>query len=326
MDTTIQHMPGSLVFKPEAQQTHSVALTDSQGFDLAQRAAKLLAASSLVPVEYQNNIPNCVIALNMAHRLGADPLMVMQNLVVIYGRPSWSSQFLIATVNTCGRFSALRYEFFGTPGTDDWGCRAWAIERATGEKLDGTKITIGLSKTEGWYGKKGSKWQSMPEQMLMYRAGAWWCRAYAPELSMGLHTSDEVSDFIDITPSDNIVEQDVKTGPRRKSESKTEVNDAQEKTQQKVYDQVITPASSTLPQESSSDKPSPGQQAAGASAAATGSGAEKITGGQIKYLTAKLDSFGMKEQGILDRFKVASMGDLTFDQFDTLRADFLAME
>ena len=182
---------------PEQFPAVSVGLTNSQGFELAQRAAKCLAASSLVPKEYQGNLPNCVIALNMAARVGADPLMVMQNLVVVHGRPTWSAQFLIATVNTCGRFSALRYEFFGKPNTDEWGCRAWAVEKATGEKLVGTDVTLAIAKKEGWFGKNGSKWQSIPQQMLMYRAGSWWTRAYAPELSMGLHTADEMADVYD---------------------------------------------------------------------------------------------------------------------------------
>jgi hypothetical protein len=181
----------------QAPEKYAVGLTDSQGFELAQRAAKLLASSSLVPKEYQGNLPNCVIALNMAQRVGADPLMVMQNLVVVHGRPTWSAQFLIATINTCGRFSALRYEFFGERNTDGWGCRAWAVEKATGEKLYGTDVSIAMAKKEGWYGKNGSKWQSIPQQMLMYRAGSWWARAYAPELSMGLHTADEMRDVYD---------------------------------------------------------------------------------------------------------------------------------
>jgi hypothetical protein len=183
--------------QPETPHRYEIGLTNSQGFELAQRAAKLLASSSLVPKDYQGNLPNCVIALNMAARVGADPLMVMQNLVIVHGRPTWSAQFLIATVNTCGRFSALRYEFFGKPNTDEWGCRAWAVEKATGEKLIGTDVTLAIAKKEGWFGKNGSKWQSIPQQMLMYRAGSWWTRAYAPELSMGLHTSDEMADVYD---------------------------------------------------------------------------------------------------------------------------------
>ena len=94
----------------------SVGLTTLQGFELAQRAAKCLATSTLVPKEYQGNLSNCIIALNMAQRLGADPLMVMQNLYLVHGRPSWSAQFLIATFNQCGRFEALRYEWRSEKG------------------------------------------------------------------------------------------------------------------------------------------------------------------------------------------------------------------
>ncbi len=174
-----------------------------QGFELTQRSAKLFAGSTIVPKEYQGNVSNCAIALNIADRIGADPLMVMQNLVIVHGRPTWSSQFLIATVNTCGRFSALRYEFFGTQGSDTWGCRAWAIEKSTNEKLVGTDITIAIAKKEGWYGKNGSKWQSIPQQMLMYRAASWWTRAYAPELSMGLQTAEEMSDVYEASRNDD---------------------------------------------------------------------------------------------------------------------------
>lgn len=179
---------------------------DLQSFELMQRVAKGFCASTLVPRSYQGNTPeaigNCMIALNLAKRIGADPLMVMQNLVVVHGRPTWSSQFLIASVNTCGRFTALRYEFFGSRGMDDWGCRAWATEKSTDEKLVGADITMALAKKEGWFGRKDSKWQTMPQQMLIYRAGAWWTRAYAPELSMGLMTADEVDDVIDLAPAD----------------------------------------------------------------------------------------------------------------------------
>ena len=170
---------------------------DLQSFELMQRVAKGFANSSLVPKDYQNNIANCMIALNLARRINGDPLMVMQNLIIVHGRPTWSAQFLIATANMCGRFTALRFEFFGERGTDNWGCRAWALEKATGEKLVGSDITIGLAKKEGWYARNGSKWQSMPQQMLVYRAGAWWVRAYAPELSMGLMSADEAGDVFD---------------------------------------------------------------------------------------------------------------------------------
>lgn len=171
--------------------------SDSDSFQLAQRVATALSKSTLIPKDYQNNLPNCLVALNMANRLNADPLMVMQNLYVVHGRPAWSSQFLIATANKSGKFSPLRYRFTGTKGKDDFGCVCSAIDRETGEVLEGTEITIGMAKAEGWHDKSGSKWKTMPEQMLRYRAAAFFVRCYAPELSLGLQTAEETEDIID---------------------------------------------------------------------------------------------------------------------------------
>ena len=52
-----------------------------------------------------------------------------------------------------------------------------------------------MVKNEGWASKPGSKWKSMPEQMFRYRAAAFWQRMYAPEISMGFSTADEIEDI-----------------------------------------------------------------------------------------------------------------------------------
>lgn len=85
-----------------------------QAFEEAQRIAKALASSTLIPQQFQGQAgyANCLVALNISRRMGMDPLMVMQNLHIIHGRPSWSSQFIIGLVNGCGRFSpvAVRHQ------------------------------------------------------------------------------------------------------------------------------------------------------------------------------------------------------------------------
>lgn len=171
---------------------------DLQGFDLLQRVAKAFASSTLVPAHYQGNLANCMIALNIARRLKADELMVMQNLYIVHGNPGWSAKFLIACVNTCGRFTAMRYEWKGEAGTDGFGCRAWAIEKETNERLNGVWIDWKMVKAEGWNSKSGSKWKTMPDQMFVYRAAAFWQRAYAPEISMGLNTTEELADVVSV--------------------------------------------------------------------------------------------------------------------------------
>lgn len=170
------------------------AFSSEANFVGAQRMARALAASSLMPKEYQGNIPNVLIAMELASRIGVSVLMVAQSLDIIHGRPSWRATFLIATVNASGRFTPLRFRWSGEEGKDTWGCRAVAKDRSSGEECIGALITMNLAKKEGWATKNGSKWATMPEQMLCYRAAAFWTRLYAPELSLGMHTSDEIID------------------------------------------------------------------------------------------------------------------------------------
>ena len=175
------------------------AFSSQTNFEAGQRMAKALASSSLVPEAYRGNIPNVLIAMELASRINASVFAVMQNMDIIHGRPSMRATFLIATVNACGRFTPLRFRFVGKEGTDEWGCRAYAKDRESGEECVGSLITIGLAKAEGWATKSGSKWKTMPEQMLMYRAASFWTRVYAPENSLGMQTAEEAIDVAGYT-------------------------------------------------------------------------------------------------------------------------------
>ena len=189
------------------QQQPLSAFSSENAFVSVQRMAKALASSTLVPDAYRGeaNLGNCIIALELSQRIGASVMAVMQSMVPIHGKPTWSASFLIATVNSCGRFSPMRFRWVGKEGTDEWGCRAYAVERDSNLELVGALVNINMAKIEGWYGKSGSKWKTMPEQMLQYRAGAFWCRTYAPEIALGMHTSEEIQD----TPATQQVVQSV---------------------------------------------------------------------------------------------------------------------
>jgi len=163
------------------------------GFELMQRAAQLLASSAMVPKEYQGNVANATIALEIAARIGASPLMVMQNLFMVHGKPSWSSQFIIAAINGTGRFSPLRFDVTGEG--DKKQCIAWATEKATGDRLESPPVTLEMARKEGWLTKAGSKWATMPDLMLRYRAATFFCRLYVPEVLMGMKTFEEVIDI-----------------------------------------------------------------------------------------------------------------------------------
>lgn len=172
------------------------AFSSPAAFEVAQRMAKLLTSSSIVPQTYRENLADTVIALEMANRIGANPLAVMQNLYIVHGRPAWSSQFLISCINASGKFSPLRYAMTGHDNSDARACVAWAVDK-TGERLEGPPVSIAMAKAEGWYQKNGSKWKTMPELMLRYRAATLFARLYAPELTMGIQCDDEI---IDVAP------------------------------------------------------------------------------------------------------------------------------
>lgn len=175
------------------------------GFEAGQRIANMFSQSSLVPANFKGDIGSCLIALNMANRMGADPLQVMQSLYIVHGKPSFSSAFLIACFNRCGRFSTIRYRMQGTKGKDNWGCVAYSTELATGELVEGVEVTIGMAKAEGWWSKKDrngnetSKWQTMPELMLRYRAATFLIRSVAPDIALGFPTTEEAIDITDQT-------------------------------------------------------------------------------------------------------------------------------
>jgi len=166
--------------------------TNSDSFELAQRAGKMLASSDLVPQQFRGNVPNCVIALNIASRLRADPFAVLQSLYIVHGRPSWSSTFLIAMVNASGRYSPLQYKMTGQG--DSRACVAWAKHIETGDVVEGPEVSIDMAKKEGWFGKSGSKWQTLPELMLRYRAASFYARLYCPDLCLGMRTMEEEVD------------------------------------------------------------------------------------------------------------------------------------
>jgi hypothetical protein len=188
--------------------TDSTALTTTssgsvfsgiQAFEDAQRIAKALASSTLIPPQFQGQqgFANCLVALEIANRMRMSPFQVMQNLHIIHGRPSWSSQFIIGLINGCGRFSPLRYEVTGQG--ESLACTCVATELASGNDLRGPTVTMAMAKKEGWATKSGSKWLTLPDLMIRYRAAAFWGRLYIPELLVGIQSQEEVVDIEPVT-------------------------------------------------------------------------------------------------------------------------------
>lgn len=184
------------------QQISAFNMLDAGSFDHAIKVASFLAKSSLVPVAFQKNPENCMIVMELAHRMGMGAFSVMQNIDIIHGKPSWRSQFIIGMINASKRFSPLRFKQENVGQIDPakgptWSCYAYAKSTEDGEEVKGVTIDIAMAKKEGWWGKANSKWPSMTELMLIYRAATLFGRMYAPEMLNGIQSSEEVFDIND---------------------------------------------------------------------------------------------------------------------------------
>lgn len=166
--------------------------TEVMSFEKLMTMAELLSKSTIVPVMYQNRAENCFVALDMASRMGISPMIVMQNLYIVQGKPSWSGSAIASMIRASKEFTQVELHYVGTEGTDSYGAYVTAIRN--GKEVKGGTVTIAIAKKEGWFQKAGSKWQTIPSQMLGYRAYAWFGRLNCPELLMGLQTNDEVED------------------------------------------------------------------------------------------------------------------------------------
>lgn len=167
---------------------------DPKLMNMSFRTARMLSCSALVPDSYKQSPENCLVAIDIANRMGVSPLMVMQNLYVVKGKPSWSGSFCAAAINGCGRFSPLEYVFVGEQGKPSWGCYATAVRLSNGVRCMSDVITMDMAQMEGWLNKPGSKWKTMPRQMMMYRAAAFFARAHCSDILLGYYTVEEVQD------------------------------------------------------------------------------------------------------------------------------------
>lgn len=178
------------------------ALLDTARFEQLWRVATIFSNSKLVPAHFQGKKEDCFLGLQMAFRLGVDPMMLLQNTYMVGGRPGMEAKMVIALINSSGLFEdPLEYEVEGdNPKKENYRVRAYAVRKATKKICHGPWIDWAMVKAEGWDSRNGSKWKSIPSQMFCYRAAAFFGRLYCPERLLGMHTAEELQD---ITPVDN---------------------------------------------------------------------------------------------------------------------------
>lgn len=181
------------VIEPKMVQPQVATMwNNSKLFNTSYKLANFLSSSDLLPQAYQGKASNCLIAIDIANRMGISPMAVMQNSQVVRGKFSWSGSACKSMIDGCGRFKNSRYVRVGEPNTDSWGYRLEAEDK-NGNIIRGVTVTIAMAKAEGWH-SQNPKWRSMPELMLKYRCAAFFMRTECAGLAMGFLTAEENED------------------------------------------------------------------------------------------------------------------------------------
>ncbi|WP_230853927.1 hypothetical protein [Campylobacter concisus] len=183
-------------------------------FELEQRKAKAFVATDFFPTHLRKgnetaNIGTAIIVLDLAQRMNIGALEVAQSIYIIHGKPSFETKFLVARLNSSGLLKG-RLQTIVSPDGNSAHCEA--IDAQTGQLLKGTTITMEMARREGWLSKNGSKWQTMPELMMKYRAQSFFINEFFPEVKYGLKTSDEAEDIVTFEPNEQSKTQ--KTPPK----------------------------------------------------------------------------------------------------------------
>lgn len=165
--------------------------SDVDNFKNALFMAEKISKSDIIPASFKGKPENCLVALEMSNRMKMPVMQIFQNLYVIQGRPCWSSSFIIACINKCGKYTDLQFTY----NAEEKYCFAWAISKETGERIEGPKVSMKMAQDEGWLTKNGSKWRTMPDLMLRYRAAAFFGRVNCPEVINGMMSDDEVKEM-----------------------------------------------------------------------------------------------------------------------------------
>ena len=188
---------GVAIVEQATQLTTNSVWENKDSFNQLLRVAQMLSQTSIIPQSYQNKPQDCFVAIEMANRMGVSPMVVMQNMYVVKGKPSWAGQACTMLINSCGKFKDVKHIYTGEKGKPNRGCYVTATRISDGSQVDGVEVTMQMAQSEGW--TSNSKWRNMPELMLAYRASAFFARVYCPEAMMGVQTAEEVYDA-DSTP------------------------------------------------------------------------------------------------------------------------------
>lgn len=165
-------------------------LSSPAAFRHAMDLAATLARSQLLPAAFRGKPEDVFMAIMLARRMGEDVFTILSNVHFVNGKPGWAAPFLIARANGSGVFrDELAWETTGEG--DELAVTCSGVLKKSGQRV-AKVVSMRMARADGW--TRNTKYTSIPEQMLSYRAATFLIRLYCPSILYGLHTTDEWED------------------------------------------------------------------------------------------------------------------------------------
>lgn len=159
----------------------SIASTDA--LHTQMEYCKQLAESGLLPDAYRGHPENVLVAIGYAEALGLAPMIAIQQINIIKGKPSMSAQLMASLARRAGHKLRITK-------VDD-GVWAQLVRRDDPDHVFRAFWSEKRARAAGLMGK-GGQWSSDPMTMLKWRAVTEVVREACPEVLAGAYTAEEL--------------------------------------------------------------------------------------------------------------------------------------
>lgn len=163
-------------------------------FEDAERWAKKLSESSLVPKHFAGKPQDVFWAIAYGSDLGMSPTAALQAIYVVHGRPGLYADAMVALVLSSGRCDYFRCVESNASAAMFETRRKGAAEPVR------KRVTMEMARAAGW--TSNAKYKSEPDRMLEARAKSWLARLVYPDVLAGVQAVEELEtiDMVEASP------------------------------------------------------------------------------------------------------------------------------
>lgn len=157
-----------------------------QSYEAKYKMAGILCKSGLIP-QGLNTPEKVYVALQWGHELGLTPMVAVNNVAVINGKPTLSADIMAAVVKRSPEYGGIRW----VKNTDEEAeCVITRIlPNGTKEEMT-SRFTIQDARNAGLAGR--DVWKKYPKRMLKHRCLSYGLKDVFPDLLAGLYTPEEM--------------------------------------------------------------------------------------------------------------------------------------